>query len=277
MNITTDSPLYQKAFEQYLRRGTPIEVSLKALMTKAAETSDNHSTPLYIWRTVGDDQVRDSHAANEGKIFRWDNPPDTGNPGDAINCRCTAEPYRPKIDEYVRQRVISIVDEGLNRWEWYDFVSYFYFGKGHPVRLSHIGHLQDVINQASKMGVNQVFERIEEQIIEQARRLQSGSFVGSSSNSYDFSKVSFVHGNSTVSTQYEGQVHPQQGALIINATIHYAFEDVFTDPLSIRERNLGTSTLSEAVNVHGELGGTPYRIYGVWTTALDALVNADPE
>jgi hypothetical protein len=91
MTITTHSPIYQKAFEQYLRRGTPIEISLKRMM-KALETSDNHTTALYIWRTAGDDKVRPSHAANEGKIFAWANPPDTGNPGEDYNCRCTAEP-----------------------------------------------------------------------------------------------------------------------------------------------------------------------------------------
>ena len=92
MAITTDSPLYRKAFEQYLRKGTSIEISLKALMTKAAETRDNHSTALYRWRTAGDDKVRPSHAANEGRIFNWDYPPDTGHPGEDYNCRCTAEP-----------------------------------------------------------------------------------------------------------------------------------------------------------------------------------------
>lgn len=48
----------------------------------------------YIWRTSNDERVRDSHAAHEGQIFSWDDPPaDTGHPGDDINCRCTAEPY----------------------------------------------------------------------------------------------------------------------------------------------------------------------------------------
>lgn len=37
--------------------------------------------------------MRHSHAANEGKIFAWDNPPPTGHPGEEYNCRCTAEPY----------------------------------------------------------------------------------------------------------------------------------------------------------------------------------------
>ncbi len=48
----------------------------------------------YIWRTSGDERVRETHAANEGQIFSWDEPPaETGHPGEDINCRCTAEAY----------------------------------------------------------------------------------------------------------------------------------------------------------------------------------------
>jgi hypothetical protein len=89
MTIPTHSPLYQKAFTQYLRSGTPIEISLKAL----AETAAHHTTPLYIWRTVGDGKVRASHAANANKVFAWDKPPATGNPGEDYGCRCWVEPY----------------------------------------------------------------------------------------------------------------------------------------------------------------------------------------
>jgi Phage Mu protein F like protein len=79
---------YRKAFVQYLRKGTPIERTMQELFAKA-ESPTTH----YIWRTQGDDKVRSSHAANEGKIFAWDNPPDTGNPGEDFGCRCWAEPY----------------------------------------------------------------------------------------------------------------------------------------------------------------------------------------
>lgn len=47
----------------------------------------------YIWRTSNDERVRDTHEANEGERFEWDNPPaETGHPGDDIQCRCRAEP-----------------------------------------------------------------------------------------------------------------------------------------------------------------------------------------
>lgn len=91
---TTDSTLYQQAFAAYLRKGTPMEVSFKAAArTAAGETAAQHSTPLYIWHTQGDGKVRPSHAANNGKIFAWANPPVTRHPGEEINCRCWAEPY----------------------------------------------------------------------------------------------------------------------------------------------------------------------------------------
>lgn len=44
----------------------------------------------YKWQTMEDDRVRPTHAANNQKIFDWDNPPaETGHPGTPINCRCT--------------------------------------------------------------------------------------------------------------------------------------------------------------------------------------------
>lgn len=47
----------------------------------------------YVWRTAGDDRVRDSHSSKNGKVFRYDDPPkDTGHPGHDIQCRCVAQP-----------------------------------------------------------------------------------------------------------------------------------------------------------------------------------------
>jgi SPP1 gp7 family putative phage head morphogenesis protein len=46
----------------------------------------------YIWRTANDNRVRDEHATREGEVYSWDDPPDDGEPGMAINCRCYAEP-----------------------------------------------------------------------------------------------------------------------------------------------------------------------------------------
>lgn len=99
------TPAYRKAFTQYLRKGTAIEISLKA-------AANERPTTHYVWRTSGDNKVRSSHAANNGKIFAWDNPPETGHPGEDYGCRCTAEPHTPEVNESSVQWVTSIVDEG---------------------------------------------------------------------------------------------------------------------------------------------------------------------
>jgi len=57
----------------------------------------------YIWRTVGDERVRDSHDEVDGQFFSWDNPPnetDGNHPGEDYQCRCWAEPVLPELIEY---------------------------------------------------------------------------------------------------------------------------------------------------------------------------------
>lgn len=47
----------------------------------------------YVWRTAGDERVRQTHKSNNGKTFSWDKPPkETGHPGTDIQCRCVAQP-----------------------------------------------------------------------------------------------------------------------------------------------------------------------------------------
>lgn len=53
----------------------------------------------YIWRTMRDERVRDDHQEREGEKFRWDDPPEDGAPGEAVNCRCFAEPVFDQILE----------------------------------------------------------------------------------------------------------------------------------------------------------------------------------
>lgn len=53
---------------------------------------ENLGIEQYIWRSQDDAKVRDSHAAYDDRVFRWDNPPEGGHPGTAHNCRCYAEP-----------------------------------------------------------------------------------------------------------------------------------------------------------------------------------------
>ena len=46
----------------------------------------------YQWQTSLDERVRPTHRANEGLVFYWNDPPQTGPPGYEINCRCVAIP-----------------------------------------------------------------------------------------------------------------------------------------------------------------------------------------
>ena len=57
----------------------------------------------YIWRTVGDERVRDSHMEVDGQTFSWDQPPtetDGNHPGEDYQCRCWAEPILPDQMEF---------------------------------------------------------------------------------------------------------------------------------------------------------------------------------
>jgi SPP1 gp7 family putative phage head morphogenesis protein len=58
----------------------------------------------YIWRTAGDDDVRDSHAEMEGTYVRWDTVPKLSDgtqthAGMIYNCRCFPEPVLPELDD----------------------------------------------------------------------------------------------------------------------------------------------------------------------------------
>ncbi len=46
----------------------------------------------FFWRTSNDDRVRDEHDALNGERFSYDDPPSEGLPGEAVQCRCSAEP-----------------------------------------------------------------------------------------------------------------------------------------------------------------------------------------
>tara|TARA_R110000744_G_scaffold20470_1_gene53746 strand:- start:14966 stop:15676 length:711 start_codon:yes stop_codon:yes gene_type:complete len=57
------------------------------------QRQQNLGVEEYIWVTADDGRVRESHADNDGKRFRWDDPPKkTGHPGNDIQCRCVARP-----------------------------------------------------------------------------------------------------------------------------------------------------------------------------------------
>lgn len=71
---------------------------------------------MYTWMCMPDGVTRDSHKALNGKVCRWDDPTVysddggktwqkrtgsmfIGEPGQDFNCRCTAVPFDPELDE----------------------------------------------------------------------------------------------------------------------------------------------------------------------------------
>ncbi len=211
---------------------------------------------------------------NNGKIFAWDNPPETGNPSEDYGCRCVAEPYTPEVNEYSKQIITSIIDEVLYRWLWYDFFNHFFLGGGEAIILWQVGHLQDVID-ASK---EHVFKGVERQVFRDARSVENGRFDDTFKNTYTFYSVSFIHGRATVEGRYNGYVTKIGNALYIDVDVEYSFKDVFTDPFDIREINNGTSD-PRAINpddlIDGEFGGQFYDITDSWTTKLTAVIHID--
>lgn len=242
----TGTPHYQKAFIHYLRRGTPIDISLKA-------ATQEHLTTHYIWRTRGDERVRSSHAANNGKIFAWDTPPDTGHPGEDYGCRCWAEPHKPKLEESYFQTVISSVDDA-SRWGWDDFFDHYFNAEGKAVTLPQIGHLQEIIDHAER----NIFRRVRDQVIAKARQIISGAIKDNFNNSYSFYGVSWAHGDSAVAGDINGFVYKEREFLIIEVTVDYKFSDIFRDVFSI-----------------GVDLGTPYPINGYWKTRIEVIAHHD--
>jgi len=52
----------------------------------------NLGVTRYVWRTVRDNRVREEHEALDGDSIAWNSPPSDGHPGEAVNCRCYADP-----------------------------------------------------------------------------------------------------------------------------------------------------------------------------------------
>lgn len=89
------SKIIEENFGVTQRRATLIArdqvAKFNSSLTEARQTAIG--VDRYEWSTSMDERVRDTHAANEGKIFFWNEPPaETGHPGNDINCRCVAIP-----------------------------------------------------------------------------------------------------------------------------------------------------------------------------------------
>ncbi len=72
-------------------------LKLNGAITQARQR--NAGVEKYVWTTSGDERVREEHAALEGQVFSWDNPPPPGHPGEDYQCRCTAFPILEEFDD----------------------------------------------------------------------------------------------------------------------------------------------------------------------------------
>ncbi len=253
---------YRRAFDAYLRYGTRIDLSSKAA----------NRTGRYVWRTREDDKVRPSHAANNGRVFSWSDPPPTGHPGEAPGCRCRAVAHYGAT-EFANHTIVGSLESGRPRWENLDFVRHFYFDGGRTVTLREIGHLREVVEHyAYRLGA---FRRLSNEIAEFARESGEGAILDDFGQPYEFGQVEHAHGRSVVSGFYRGR-RTDRGTMMATAcTIEFVFSDVFTDPANLRERLFGGSELnrvSPGIARLTDLGGRAYKITGSWTVRFEANI-----
>ncbi len=213
----------------------------------------------YVWRTRGDNKVRPSHSANEGKVFSWDAPPRTGHPGEAYNCRCWAEPYVQGRTEFFDHEFISDLNLSDGKeWGIGDFVAHYYFGGGSVRTLVNTGHLRQIAEYYAYH--HGAFRRLSDQIAEKARERGSGPFSDDFRHTYDFKPI-------CVRLRKRDSIWPVRGDRG-GARRHaspsredlFQFFDRFADPTG-----------------HGiEPGGIPYDIVDNWITSFTAQVFKDP-
>ena len=272
-----DPHLYRKAFQAYLRKGTPIEWSIK----------QERPTTHYIWRTRGDDKVRPNHAANNGRVFAWDDPPDTGHPGEDYVCRCTAEPFMPSVNESIEIEVADVDDEDA-AWSSRDFVNHYYNGRGRGVTVRETGHLSRIV--AQYMG--EVSERLKGTIARVARGNPNGTFSGDFVNTYNMTGIVFSIGDTTIGGRFTGNCIAEFGILTLSGQFEFYLEDEFVDPADV---GVEIIDLGETIyeNIHRPLDdylrgrpnggqrlgihtGEPYPITDQWSGSFSGQVYANP-
>ena len=273
--------LTREAFIRYLRKGTRPELSLKA-------SSNQSSTTHYIWRTRGDNKVRPEHAANNGKIFAWDNPPPTGHPGEEFGCRCQAEAYYGTVDEalnrisdtavevlqYFRQQLANIP-----RWENKHMIAHFYIGSGRPVSLQEIGHYNAIKNYYT----DRYLPRFLSQMQRSAILAKDGIFHNNFETTYDFEDILYSYRNCTVKGLFTGHIQrTTSGERIIQGTISVEFLDKFRAPGSALQiismasdflpftDKIEESDISLLLQNLADVGGQAYEIQGSWETTYQA-------
>jgi len=197
---------------------------------------------------------------NDGQVFSWANPPETGHPGTDYNCRCEAVPYVPGETEFAHWEFTTSLASSSDRWTNWDFVQHYYTGGGRGVDLLEIGHLREIAEYyAYQSRTDGAFRRLADQIAAIARAQGAGAVQHPYEGTYKFKNVAFSHGDGTVSGAFNGKVTIQGDMFLISGDAYFDFIDVFADPL----------------NIGVEPGGTPYPVTGHWTATLQAGILID--
>jgi len=95
----------------------------------------------YVWRSQDDAKVRDSHAEHDDRVFRWDDPPEGGHPGQTYNCRCYAEPIGSGTQSNVTP--VDFVPSADSGFPLQDLLAHETKG-GHTI-AQHVGKTNDFL------------------------------------------------------------------------------------------------------------------------------------
>jgi peptidoglycan hydrolase-like protein with peptidoglycan-binding domain len=244
-------------------------------VSKLSSEAGKKKSGKYIWRTVGDSKVRDSHVALDGTVRDLADSPD---PGEEFNCRCWAEPVNCD-KEFITQNVISKINDAEPAWTWQEYWDHFQHGNGAPVTLSGIGYLGAVIDVAR----DKAFPKVSEQVAALAKAQGPGPLYYTTENYYNFKSASYPLGDAVVTSETIGTVLANGKCLIIDAEVIYNFNDTFTDPAELRDHILQYvwDPAMNSSNINHplfdkykwtELGGTYFDITDTWKNKLSGII-----
>jgi hypothetical protein len=208
--------------------------------------------------------VRPSHAANDGHVFAWDDPPPTGHPGEDYGCRCWAEAYVSDAAEFFNIEMQDVSDEGPP-WGHRDFIRHYFFGEGRPVTVRQTGHLRAVVAEFRRQA-GDVPTRLPGQIADLARKNIGQNFNGEFGRPYQMQDVVFSLGDTTIGGAFRGTCKQNHALLDLRGVINYELKDNFKDPL-----DLGTIRSPATELPYGR----PYLIVDRWRGSFSATVMID--